>query len=503
MSKSAKVFLLALGLTLMAGNAWAGSYEIGLKLYAQGNYDLATRYFLQTVQADGANPNAHYYLADSYLKLSRLSDAQAEYQKVLALAPNSQAARFSRIGLVNLHGFAASSWSERWQKVGDSGLAEAVDQYTGPIGDGEDYLDQVTEGGKIVRWSLAKQPLKLYIESSPQGIRNFQPAFGSQAHRALDIWVNALNHQLSYVMVSDPNQADIRVFWTNAIDTRGHSGDGGTAYTAGLMIPHIKDDQIQYMEVKIATFDIKGTPQSSDVVYAVAVHELGHSLGLLGHSEDSNDIMYAQNQHVTSPSKRDIKTIRELYSAKADINNLPASARKSDPKHEAELAKKMDETITRLEAQAKKDGMALTYLNLGVAYFQKAKQVAKATPTTAGATPDAANDPKALYQKSLQAVTQAIQLEPRDPRAYHKRSLVYQELVDYPKALGDIQQAIAFDRKEPEYYMLQSWYLAKLGRVGESRSSLDTYLLYKPTEASSSDVQHIQKELAKKTTPAS
>lgn len=485
---------------LTASQAWAGSYELGLKFYGQGDYQLASQYFQQAVVQDASNPNAHYYLADSYVKLNRLTEAQNEYQTILALAPTSQAARLSWLSLSNLRNASESAWSDRWRKVGSSGTGGGKDQYTGPIGTGEDYLDLITEGGRIVRWSLLKQPLNVYIESAPQGIRNFQPAFISQARRALEVWVSALDHQLSYTLVNDPAQADIRIFWTNTIDTRGHSGDGGTAYTAGLMIPHIKDDQIQYMEVKIATFDIKGAPQTSDIIYAVAIHELGHSLGLMGHSDNADDIMFAQNQHVTVPSKRDLKTIHRLYSAQADINNLPASSRQADPNRDKALAKKMDETIQRLETQAKSDGMALSWLNLGVAYFQKAHQISgnekTKTGTASAESPD--NEAKGLYEKALKATSQAIQLEPRDPRAYHKRSLVYQELDDYPKALGDIQQAIAIDRKEPEYYMLQAWYLSKLGRTGEARSSLDTYLLYRPTENNSADVTQIRKELAKK-----
>lgn len=466
--------------------AFADAYEVGLKLYAQGDYAMASRYFLDAASKNSANPNAHYYLADSYLKLNRLAEAQAEYQKTIAMAPDTQAGRLSRMGLSQLRDYLMSGPTDRWHRAGGSGPGELVDKYTGPAPSGEDYLDEITEGGKLVRWSLSKMPLKLYIESSPQGIRNFQPGFVNQIRRAMDIWTGVLNHQLSYALVNNPNQADIRVHWTNTIDTKGHSGDGGTAYTAGLMIPHIRSDEIEYMEVKIATFDIQGHPQNSDIIYAVAIHELGHSLGLLGHSTNSGDIMYAENQHVTTPSKRDLNTVRKLYSTAADINNMPASSRKIDPNRDTELTAKVDESIRKMEIQAKQEGMALTWLNLGVAYFQKGKQVDKAK-----------GDAKEWYQKSLSATNQAISLEPKDPRAYHKRSLIYQELGNFAQALQNIQTAISLDRKEPEYYMLQAWFLTRQGQMAAARSSLDTYLLYKPGEAGSDDVKQIQDALAK------
>ena len=119
------------------------------------------------------------------------------------------------------------------------------------------------EAGKIVRWSFKKMPLKVYIESSPVGIRNFQPAYASQVSKALDVWSKALAHQISFAPTTNKEQADLRVSWVNSIDTKGHSDDGGTAYTAGLTVPSISNSQLKYMDIKLATFDIEGHPQNA------------------------------------------------------------------------------------------------------------------------------------------------------------------------------------------------------------------------------------------------
>ncbi len=479
---------LGLGALLGLGGlpaAFADSYQVGLSLYAQGDYLTASRYFLQAVGENQNNPNAHYYLADSYLKLNRLSEAQAEYQKILAMAPNSQAARFSRLGLTNLRDYLDNVNGERWRKAGGTGPGALKDSYSGEPVAGDDYLELVLEGGRRVRWALPKMPLNVYIEQTPLNIRNFQPGFVAQVRKGLDVWCRVLNNQLSYRQVSRKEDADIRVSWVNTIDTQGHNGDGGTAYTAGLMVPHLRDDQIQYMDVKIATFDIEGKPQNPDIIYAVAIHELGHSLGLLGHSDNAGDIMFAQNQHIIQPSRRDMNTIRNLYTLAADVNNLPASEHQVDPNRAQELAKAEDEGVIRAEREAKANGSSLSYLNLGVAYYQKAKSLV-----------GQGGDASEWYQKALKASSTAIQMEPKDPRAYHKRSLVYQELSRFDLALQDIQKSVLYDRNEPEYLMLQSWFLAKVGRYAEARGSLDAYLLAKPAEANSPDVQKIREELA-------
>ncbi len=481
---------LALGLLLACAGlpAWADSFDMGLKLYAERHYDTAARYFLEAAKRSDS-PILHYYLADSYLKLDRFSEAQAEYQKVLAIAPNSQAARLSQVGLQELRNILNGTHPKHWAQAGQV-LSDKPDRYQGSPIEGDNYLDLVTEGGKIVRWSLKKQPLKVFIETSPRGIRNFQPAYISRVRQALDVWTAVLDHQISFMPTSNKEQADLRVTWVNGIDTRGHQDESGTDYTAGLTLPKVSNSQLQGMDIRLATFDIQGHPQSSETIYAVAVHEFGHGLGLLGHSDNPKDIMYAQNESVVMPTKRDRNTLRQLYSKAADVDNLPPDSRVVDPNRQAALDKKAEQDLQRLEKLANEKGSALNWLNLGVAYYQKSKNLSA----------DQASQNHPLYIKALEATSKAILLEPNNALGYHKRSLVYQELGEYSHALEDIQHASQIEPHEAEFYMLQAWYLANLGQNGQARNALNTFLIYQPSAAHSQDVARIQARIQQNTT---
>jgi len=63
---------------------------------------------------------------------------------------------------------------------------------------------------------------------------------------------------------------------------------------------------------------VPGAPDINQCLAIATAHELGHSLGLLQHSPDPADLMYA-TPNATTPTDRDLASARAAYQATADM----------------------------------------------------------------------------------------------------------------------------------------------------------------------------------------
>lgn len=63
---------------------------------------------------------------------------------------------------------------------------------------------------------------------------------------------------------------------------------------------------------------VPGAPDINECLAIASAHELGHALGILQHSPDAADIMFA-TPTATAPTDRDLASARAVYQAPADM----------------------------------------------------------------------------------------------------------------------------------------------------------------------------------------
>lgn len=123
----------------------------------------------------------------------------------------------------------------------------------------------------------------------------------------------------SYLLVfmDDTRQADMVVNWWNQTMPEVESG------AAGLSKSQTWGKYIAQNDIYLSLHHRDGQPHSPQEIYATALHEIGHSLGIKVHSDNPGDIMYHITTEHARLSQRDINTMLRVYASKPDFTNPP------------------------------------------------------------------------------------------------------------------------------------------------------------------------------------
>jgi predicted Zn-dependent protease len=183
-------------------------------------------------------------------------------------------------------------------KVVHSPAAQAV-YATAPDAD---YLNRM-EGRS--RWPDGHL-IKVYVAPG-------RPSFAGIVASCFDQWSKAASDKIAYTFVESPRKADYVIKWT----ARQHEAQDGTEAGLTTTDTYLDDANREFIlraHTNILTrYD--GTWLSDKDIAETVLHELGHGLGIEGHSPNSADIMYyavsaRQSGHLT---QRDANTMAHLY----------------------------------------------------------------------------------------------------------------------------------------------------------------------------------------------
>jgi predicted Zn-dependent protease len=156
----------------------------------------------------------------------------------------------------------------------------------------------------IERWADRNgEAMLVWIDSSAI-ISGEQATFPAAVRDAFAEWAST-GIPIHFVYVTRPEQADIRVRWTDHLSKKTGSTTWKTDHSGWMTVS----------EITLATHISNGAPLDDRGMRAIALHEVGHALGL-SHSTDAHDIM-APLVRVDDLSEPDRSTIKLLYSLPA------------------------------------------------------------------------------------------------------------------------------------------------------------------------------------------
>ena len=153
------------------------------------------------------------------------------------------------------------------------------------------------------RWpdSRARQPLRVAVLREDT-VRGFREDFIANVAWAIGRW-NGVGLPVWLEQSADSTGADIVVTWADRLDSNRTGRSDLTWQRRG---PIVK------VRVTLATHLPDGRPVLSNQMVALALHELGHAIGL-GHSPVKSDALYPETS-ATDLTSRDRGTAALLYS---------------------------------------------------------------------------------------------------------------------------------------------------------------------------------------------
>ncbi len=261
---------------------------------------------------------------------------------------------------------------------------------------GSTYIDNVLFEDQLLRWNVTKDNPITYCVSAQVVIPN---EYIDTVKTAFLNWQTATNGEIFLKEVSNPKNAKINVVFKDAHVVDNKVDQDVTA----IATPVIQGNQLSKVDIQIKDVDTNGNQYTTDKLLTLAQHQIGHALGLWGHSAHETDIMYYDGEYITdytykeNISQRDINTLMLIYKMIPDVTDVPLTAEQYQNMFYHNIlttypGENFEREIQRLIAQLRYDRQnIIVWVDLAINYAYK-KQYPRSNQILDEVLPLVAND---------------------------------------------------------------------------------------------------------------
>lgn len=393
----------------------AGKSNLGKSQFAKAYKQLKQAYILRP-----QNKDIRYYYVKSMTFLKPVEEIQKEMFK-----------------------FAQEKKSDAAQKLADYQVNEWKNNILENIG--ENYIEQAPMDSKILRWDTNTFPLKVKL-SVPITTPDY---YKEEIEKAFIEW-SLQTGFLKFEFIESGN-ADIIVEFSPLPDNICE--DGVCKYVVAYTTPKVSGNVLKSMTITMYDKDANGNYFSDKELYNTVLHEIGHALGIMGHSFSSNDLMYISMQPDENftryrddfqyLSQDDLNTISLLYKMIPDISNVPMS-------------------------KFKKEGLIYAPIVLG--------------------------NEKQITNRKIREAENYIQSAPELPSGYIDLAIAYAELEKYNKAIEELRNALERAKTDEERYLIY-YNIAVIYLNSNKLDEAEKYLELAKTLNDSDDIAELESNL--------
>jgi len=268
--------------------------NLGVLYETQNRYPEAATLYEDTIQAAPLEPILHRNLGVVQEHLGNIEQALLAFKVYLALSQQP-----------------------------DPPIQSIIDNYEANktmTQSSNDYFRVVTDAsnGRQLIWPMYLTPIPVYIDLTSADQIPFVPLVKDSYEQ----WENVTQKRLTFKQVMIPEQAYITIYLTQGPLQASYQDVGH----ANFDVKWDKKDRLTRMQVNIRINtgepdDPLPLEQKQLLVSRHILHELGHAIGIWGHSTNPEDVMYT-HPIVSLPSERDIATVRKLYQLDYQTNGF-------------------------------------------------------------------------------------------------------------------------------------------------------------------------------------
>lgn len=181
------------------------------------------------------------------------------------------------------------------------------------IAERDTYLPaMLAESDSLLRHWPERVARPIRVDLPEPDVPGYSVAMGQAVENAFARWERVGGIPVSFSVVRDSVGVDVQVRWIEAFQFE-RAGQADIVWDRQGWVVH--------GTLTLATHTFQGRPLSPDAVQTVALHEIGHLLGL-GHSDDPRDVMFASTE-VHDLTLRDRQTAQVLYALPPGSLRLP------------------------------------------------------------------------------------------------------------------------------------------------------------------------------------